>query len=100
MPHQLVRDDADIMNHLHGFCVLQPNMLFLTSILVKEVMDQLSEGSPLVAVAHDQQVVSMGHQIVRDIRKGPIAVNSTFLVNQRFDYAPVADHHSCRRTHL
>ena len=61
MLHQLFWSCAEIVKHLDGFRILQPNMLFLTSVLVEEIMDELSKGSPLVTIAHDQEVISMGH---------------------------------------
>jgi hypothetical protein len=93
--HQIVWSDAEITQHLHRFRILQLYMLLLTAIFVEIVVNQFPKGSPFIPVAHDQKMVSMGHQVMRDIGRWPIAVYSAFLVDEAFYQTPVANDH-CR----
>ena len=64
---------------------------------MKVLMNQLAKLSPLVAVAHDQKMVSTGDEMMRDIRCWSIAVDRTFLINHGLDQTAICDHDSCGR---
>ena len=60
-------------------------------------MNQPAKLSPLIAVAHDQKMVSTGDEVMRDIGCWSVAVDGTFLIDQGLDQTATCDHNSCRR---
>lgn len=54
-------------------------------------MNQSTKGSPLIAVMHDQEMIPLGDQIMRDERRRAVAGDAAFLVDEFFDDFSVCD---------
>lgn len=67
------------MHKLRGLGVVQSKVLLVTHRLREVLVDQLAQISPLVAVLHKQQVVTIGDEFA-DIRHGSVAVQAALLV--------------------
>ena len=83
--HQAVRIGQEILTHLRSFGLNQFYMLFFTKLLAEFLMDKLAEQPPLLAVLHDEKVITMGNKIIRNVRSWPVTVNGGFLVDKQLD---------------
>lgn len=100
MEHVVLRILPEIVQKLNGLGVLDGDVLPLHHRLHEMLVDQLAEFPPEVSILHDQEMVPAGHQIVRDVRRGTVAVFGAFLVNELFDDPAVGDHDRGPRAEL
>lgn len=63
----LVRAHTHITEHLHGFGILDLNMVLFDHGFHKILMNQFPEVSPLLPILHNQEMVTRCHEIVGDI---------------------------------
>lgn len=63
-------------------------------------MDEFAELAPLVTLVHNQDMVAVGNQIVRNIGCWPVTIIRTPPVNQCFYQAPVCQHYGCSGSQL
>lgn len=72
-------------------------MFPLTSPFIKFLMYQLPEKLPLFPIVHHHKTVTLFDKIMGDIGRRAVAINSRFLVNERFYNASITDYNgSCR----
>ncbi len=53
-----------ISDHLHRFCILKHDVLFLDHSLHKILMDHFPEAPPYLSILHDEKMVTTSNEIV------------------------------------
>lgn len=97
MSHQSLGLHQDVFEHLHCLRILKRYMFPLTSPFMKFLMYQLPEKFPLFPIVHHHKTVALFDEIMGDIGRRAVAINSRFLVNERFYNASITDYNgSCR----
>ena len=74
MPHITFRLDDEVSHHLHGFGINETQVLLHDHILHEVLMDQLSTSPPLLAILHEQDMVTTANYAVADMRCWTVAV--------------------------
>lgn len=92
MSHQSLGTHQEVFKHLHGLRILKRYMFSLTPNFIELLMHELSEQSPLFTKLHNQEMVTPGDEIMRDIRRRAIAVDGRFFVNEGFNNATISDY--------
>lgn len=81
----VLRADHVVSHELYRFGVDNFGLVAIHHRLHEMLVNQSSEGAPLVAIMHDQEVIALGDEIVRDKRMGPMAVDATLAIEDFFD---------------
>lgn len=100
MKHVLIRFHTEIAEHLHGLGVLNLEVSLLHHGFHEMLMDKLPEGTPEVAILHDQQVVAARDELIRNVGLGSMAVFRALLVNDLFHKPSVGYDDRRARPHL
>jgi hypothetical protein len=91
MGHMVFRVDHIVSNQLYGFGVDDLGVMGFHHRLHQVLVNQSSKGAPLVAIMHDQQMISLGDEIVRDKGMGPMAVDATLAIEDFFHQSAIGD---------
>ena len=91
----IFRVEHIVTHELHRLSIHDWQMLVLHHRISEMLMHELTKCSPLVAVMHDQEVVPLCNEIMRDERGRPMVVQCAFFVNRLFDNATVGDDSHC-----
>lgn len=91
MQHHSLRRNAKVTHHLRCLCIHQRNMLSLNTAFIELLMYKPAEFSPFVTMLHHQKVVATGHEVMRDVRWWPVAIDGALLVDQFLYETPICN---------
>lgn len=81
----VLRVDHVVSHELYSFGVDDFGLVVFHHCLHEVLVNQSSEGAPLVAIMHDQEVIALGDEIVRHKGVGPVAVDAALAIEDFFD---------------
>lgn len=96
----IIRENHVIPDELDGFSINDGQMLMLDHVLCQVLVNKLPERPPFVSIEHDKEMVLLCYQVMRNIRRRPMAVDVAFLFHSTLDNTAVRDDCHCRVTQL